>query len=154
MACTACIVCPVSTVSGHCKNALEKGSASGRHTTNLSNLLFFRYLWIEHWPPDVNKIKCWYLNNCLHFLKHAALFVRNCQSLNFHLSSRRAPLKKFTKFIHWFCNTKWDHLINLVFFTIIKCFCNFIITKSLTPLHFSIIFCRFLFCSSLQSCFL
>jgi len=35
MALTACLVCLVSTVSGRCKNALEKGSASNGHITKL-----------------------------------------------------------------------------------------------------------------------
>jgi hypothetical protein len=34
MACTACLVCLVSTVSGHCKNAHGRGSASSGHITN------------------------------------------------------------------------------------------------------------------------
>jgi hypothetical protein len=30
-----CLVCPASTVSGFCKNALGRGSASSRHLTKL-----------------------------------------------------------------------------------------------------------------------
>jgi hypothetical protein len=45
MALTACLVSLVSTVSGRCKNAHGKGSTSIQHITNLSNLLFYRYLW-------------------------------------------------------------------------------------------------------------
>jgi len=40
MACTPCLVCLISTVSGCCKNALGRGSTSSGHITNLSNLLF------------------------------------------------------------------------------------------------------------------
>ena len=42
MAHTACFVCLVSTVSGHLKNALGRGSASSWHTTRQST--FLRYL--------------------------------------------------------------------------------------------------------------
>ncbi len=41
MAHTACIVCPVSTISGHQKNPIGRASPSSRHTKQkLSNLLF------------------------------------------------------------------------------------------------------------------
>jgi hypothetical protein len=40
MACTTCLVCLVSTVSGCHKNTLERASACSRHKKNLSNLLF------------------------------------------------------------------------------------------------------------------
>jgi len=35
MACTASLVCLASTVSGNCKNAVGKGSASSGHITKL-----------------------------------------------------------------------------------------------------------------------
>jgi len=40
MAHTACLVSLFSNVSGRCKNANGKGSASSQHITNLNNLLF------------------------------------------------------------------------------------------------------------------
>jgi hypothetical protein len=40
MASSACLVCLVSTVSGHCKNTLRRASANSRHITNLNNPLF------------------------------------------------------------------------------------------------------------------
>jgi hypothetical protein len=45
---TTWLVSLVSTASGCCKNALGKGSASSQPITNLSNILFFRYLWKQH----------------------------------------------------------------------------------------------------------
>jgi hypothetical protein len=53
MVCTACLISLVSIVSGHCKNATGKGSASSQHITNISKLLFFRYLYVTvlPWPP-------------------------------------------------------------------------------------------------------
>ncbi len=47
MAHTACLVCLVSTVSGRCKNALGKRSASSGHITKLEQSPFLRYLWIK-----------------------------------------------------------------------------------------------------------
>jgi len=41
---TACLVSLVSSAGGRCKNALGKGIAIIWQATNLSNLLFFRYL--------------------------------------------------------------------------------------------------------------
>jgi hypothetical protein len=35
MACTACLVCHVSTIGGNCKNARERGNASSRYITKL-----------------------------------------------------------------------------------------------------------------------
>jgi hypothetical protein len=40
MARASCLVCLVSTVSGHCKNALGRGSASSRHITKLKQSTF------------------------------------------------------------------------------------------------------------------
>ncbi len=40
MAHTACLVCMVSTVSGHCKNALRKGSVGGQRITKLEQSTF------------------------------------------------------------------------------------------------------------------
>ncbi len=40
MAQTACLVCPVSTVCGHHKNAFGKGSNSSRHITKLEKSTF------------------------------------------------------------------------------------------------------------------
>jgi hypothetical protein len=40
MAHTTCLVCLVSTTSGHCKNALGRGSASVRHITKLEQSIF------------------------------------------------------------------------------------------------------------------
>ncbi len=45
MACTACLVCLVSTVSGHCKNTLGRASTSSGHITKLEQSTFLRYLW-------------------------------------------------------------------------------------------------------------
>jgi hypothetical protein len=48
MACTACLVCFISTVKGCSKkaeNALEGVALVAGTQQNLSNLLFFRYLW-------------------------------------------------------------------------------------------------------------
>ncbi len=48
MAHTACLVCLVSTVSGPCKNALGRGSASIRHITKLeqSTFLYISMGWL------------------------------------------------------------------------------------------------------------
>ena len=40
MAHTACLVSLVSTVSGHCKNALERGSANSGHITKFEQSTF------------------------------------------------------------------------------------------------------------------
>jgi hypothetical protein len=40
---TACLVCLVSTVSGHCKNALGRGIASSEHKTKLEQSTFLRF---------------------------------------------------------------------------------------------------------------
>ncbi len=45
---TACLVCLVSTVSGCCKNAHGRGSASSSHKTKLEQSTFLRYLWCSH----------------------------------------------------------------------------------------------------------
>jgi hypothetical protein len=48
MACTACFVCFISTVNGCSKkveNAMEDVALVAGTRQNLSNLLFFRYLW-------------------------------------------------------------------------------------------------------------
>ncbi len=42
MACTACLVCLVSTFSGYCKNAIGKGSASNMHITKLEQSTFLQ----------------------------------------------------------------------------------------------------------------
>ncbi len=47
MARTACLVCLVVAVSGHCKHALGRGSASSKHTTKLEQSTFLRYLWLN-----------------------------------------------------------------------------------------------------------
>ncbi len=52
MACTACLVCLVSTVSGRPKNALGRGSASSGHITKLKQSTFLRYLWLAHKHVD------------------------------------------------------------------------------------------------------
>jgi hypothetical protein len=46
MACTACLVCFASTVSGGRKNALGRGSVSCGHITKLEQSTFLRYLCI------------------------------------------------------------------------------------------------------------
>jgi hypothetical protein len=50
MVCTACLACFISTVNGHSKikveNALEDVALVAGTQQNLSNLLFFRYLWL------------------------------------------------------------------------------------------------------------
>ncbi len=43
MACTACLVCLVSTVSGCHKNILGRASASSRHITKLEQSTFLSY---------------------------------------------------------------------------------------------------------------
>jgi hypothetical protein len=47
MACPACLVCLVSTVSGCCKNVLGRGSSSSGHITKLDPSTFLRYLWFS-----------------------------------------------------------------------------------------------------------
>ncbi len=44
MACTACLVCLVNSVSGSCKNTLRRVSASRGHITKLEQSTFVRYL--------------------------------------------------------------------------------------------------------------
>ncbi len=72
MACTTCHVCLLSTVSGRCKDALGKGSASGQHITKLKHytflqismdVYFIRYLWSR----QNEIIICWF---CLKFSSH------------------------------------------------------------------------------------
>ncbi len=50
MARTACLVCLISTVSGHSKKMKRKKAwrcgASSRHITKLKQSIFFRYLWL------------------------------------------------------------------------------------------------------------
>ncbi len=45
MACTACLDCLVSTVSGCCKNTLGRASTNSWHVTKLEQSTFLRYLW-------------------------------------------------------------------------------------------------------------
>jgi hypothetical protein len=52
MARTACFVCLVSTVSGHLKNALGRGSASSWHITRLEKSTFLRYLCLARTSVD------------------------------------------------------------------------------------------------------
>jgi len=44
---TTCLVCLDSTVSGCCKNALVRVSASSGHITKLEQSTFLRYLWLQ-----------------------------------------------------------------------------------------------------------
>jgi hypothetical protein len=58
MARTACLVCFISTVNGRSKkteNALEDVALVAGAQQKLSNLLFFRYLWII--PTTLNFIR-------------------------------------------------------------------------------------------------
>ncbi len=79
---TACLVCLVSTVSGCSKIALGKGSASSWHITNLSNLLFFRYLWLYHWNQYTTK-PVLYKQNALF---EPCINIKRINSLSLHYS--------------------------------------------------------------------
>ncbi len=48
MAHIACLVCLVSTVSGHFKKALGRGSVSSGHITKLEQSTFLRYQWFHY----------------------------------------------------------------------------------------------------------
>ncbi len=52
MACTTRIVCLVSTVSGHYKNALGRGSACWRQMTKIEQSTFLRYLCLDPTSPS------------------------------------------------------------------------------------------------------
>ncbi len=65
MACTACLVCQVSTVSGGCKNTPRRAIARSEHITTLEQSTFLRYLW----PLWVMKKYFYY------FTKRAVLIV-------------------------------------------------------------------------------
>jgi hypothetical protein len=47
MACTACLVCLASTVSGHHKNTHGKASARSEYITKLEQYIFLRNLWVK-----------------------------------------------------------------------------------------------------------
>ncbi len=57
MSCTSHLVCLVSIVSGCRKNVLGRGNTSRGHIKNLSNILFFRYLWFQLVSEDKWKQK-------------------------------------------------------------------------------------------------
>jgi hypothetical protein len=62
MAHTACRVCFISRVNGRSrkrKNALEDVALVAGTQQNLSNLLFFRYLWLNHIFDFVCIISIW-----------------------------------------------------------------------------------------------
>ncbi len=71
---TACLVCFISTVNGHCKKQTKKqgkclgrcGASSG-HTTKLKQSIFFRYLWVRHTcsngPTSFGQKPLWPTNN-------------------------------------------------------------------------------------------
>ncbi len=70
MACTACLVCLVSSVSGCCNNVLGRGSACSGHITNLEQSAFLRYLWSRLISDQVAWIKV-HLRQTWNFRSHA-----------------------------------------------------------------------------------
>ncbi len=69
MACTACLVCLVSTVRGRCKNHLGRASASSGHNTNLEQSTFLRNLW------EASKAQCYKTLCVRNFQMFVTMFV-------------------------------------------------------------------------------
>jgi hypothetical protein len=83
MAHTACLVYLVSTVSGHCKNASGKGSASSQHITYLSNLLFLLL----------------YLLANENYIKLAAPFKKSYYGINRYNNHQQQPVHLASKIV-------------------------------------------------------
>ncbi len=56
MACTACLVCMVTTVCGCHKNAVGRGSASSRHIAKLEQSIFVE-IFMEDFNSNIEKLQ-------------------------------------------------------------------------------------------------